>query len=182
MGQSGSSTGTDVKLFDWIKGAIFSTKPASVRGAAEPPARALERSKISEDLADLRAPPARQETAPAPKAEAEDRPPAESERPGDAKPPEPVAVAPPAAPAEPQMRTAADAGVAPSQDEIERRRGMVRRYFNDYWSSVEDKPASFAERLDGAEGYINERVAAEGEAWQLDPATRKQLGLPPRKR
>jgi len=59
---------------------------------------------------------------------------------------------------------------------------MVRRYFNDYWSSVEDKPASFAERLDGAEGYINERVVAEGEAWQLDPATRKQLGLPPRKR
>jgi len=174
-----------VKLFDWIKGAIFSTKPASVRGAAEPPARAPERSKISEDVADLHAPPpppARQESAPALEVEAEDRPPAESERPVDTKPPEPVAVAPPAHRTEPQIRTGADAAAAPSQDEIDRRRGMVRRYFNDYWSSVEDKPASFAERLDGAEGYINERVAAEGEAWQLDPATRKQLGLPPRKR
>ena len=91
-------------------------------------------------------------------------------------------MAPPAHPTEPQIRTGGDAAAAPSQDEIDRRRGMVRRYFNDYWSSVEDKPASFAERLDGAEGYINERVVAEGEAWQLDPATRKQLGLPPRKR
>jgi hypothetical protein len=54
----------------------------------------------------------------------------------------------------------------------------VRRFFNDYWSSVDEKPTSFAERLDGAEGYINERVAAGGEVWQLDSATRKQLGLP----
>jgi hypothetical protein len=38
---------------------------------------------------------------------------------------------------------------------------------------------TFAERLSRAEGYINERLAARGEAWQLDPATRKQLGLPP---
>jgi hypothetical protein len=55
----------------------------------------------------------------------------------------------------------------------------VRAFFNDYWSSIEDKPASFAERLDGAEAYINERVEAGGEAWRLDPATRKLLGLPP---
>ena len=67
---------------------------------------------------------------------------------------------------------------AQGEEEIDRRRGVVRAFFNDYWSSVDDKPASFAERLDGAEGYINERVAARGETWRLDPATREQLGLP----
>jgi hypothetical protein len=77
---------------------------------------------------------------------------------------------------------AAEPEGAPSQEEIDRRRGLVRKFFNDYWSSVDDKPASFAERLDGAEGYINERVAAGGEAWRLSPATRKQLGLPPSKK
>ena len=59
---------------------------------------------------------------------------------------------------------------------------MVRAFFNDYWSTVDDKPPSFAERLDRAEGYINERVAAGGETWQLSVATRKQLGLPPSKK
>jgi hypothetical protein len=68
---------------------------------------------------------------------------------------------------------------APNQEEIDRRRSLVRGFFNDYWSSIDDKPTSFADRLDGAEGYINERVAAGGETWQLSPATRKQLGLPP---
>jgi hypothetical protein len=68
---------------------------------------------------------------------------------------------------------------APSQEEIDRRRSLVRGFFNDYWSSLDDKPTSFAERLDRAEGYINERVAAGGENWRLGPATRKQLGLPP---
>jgi hypothetical protein len=68
---------------------------------------------------------------------------------------------------------------APDQAELDRRRSLVRGFFNDYWSSIDDKPASFAERLDGAEGYINERVAAGGERWRLSPATRKQLGLPP---
>ena len=71
---------------------------------------------------------------------------------------------------------------APDQQEIDRRRGMVRAFFNDYWSTVDDKPASFAERLDRAEGYINERVAAGGENWRLGAATRKQLGLPPSKK
>ena len=70
----------------------------------------------------------------------------------------------------------------PDQQEIDRRRGMVRAFFNDYWSTVDDKPASFAERLDRAEGYINERVAAGGETWRLGAATRKQLGLPPSKK
>jgi len=41
------------------------------------------------------------------------------------------------------------------------------------------RQAGFAERLNQAEGYINERLAACGETWQLDAATRKQLGLPP---
>jgi len=39
------------------------------------------------------------------------------------------------------------------------------------------RQAGFAERLNQAEGYINERLAARGETWQLDSATRKQLGL-----
>jgi hypothetical protein len=63
--------------------------------------------------------------------------------------------------------------------ELERRREIVRQVFNDFWRSADDKPVTFAERLNRAEGYINERLAARGEAWQLDPATRKQLGLPP---
>ena len=42
----------------------------------------------------------------------------------------------------------------PSQEETDRRRGMVRTFFNDYWSTADEKPASFAERLDRAESYI----------------------------
>jgi hypothetical protein len=81
--------------------------------------------------------------------------------------------------AEPESRVAVEPESAPDQQEIDRRRGMVRAFFNDYWSTADEKPTSFAERLDRAEGYINERVAAGGESWQLGPATRKQLGLPP---
>jgi hypothetical protein len=66
-----------------------------------------------------------------------------------------------------------------TQQELERRREIVRQFFNDFWRSADDKPVTFAERLNQAESYINERLAARGEAWQLDPATRKQLGLPP---
>ncbi len=66
----------------------------------------------------------------------------------------------------------------PNQQEIERRREIVRQLFNDFWKSAEHKPATFAERLNQAEDYINERLAARGEAWQLDAVTRKQLGLP----
>jgi outer membrane biosynthesis protein TonB len=192
-----------VKLLDWIKGAVGftkdssvnapsanaqsvqapSAKAASVRPDPEPPVRAPEQI---ESLAEPEPPPpVPQASAPPVEAETERPPAVESVRPVDAKPPldakppEPVAVSSPAPP--PQIHNGMETAAAPSQDEIERRRGMVRRYFNDYWSSIEDKPASFAERLDGAEGYINERVAAGGEPWQLDPATRKQLGLPPRK-
>ena len=70
---------------------------------------------------------------------------------------------------------------SPNQQEIKRRREIVRRFFNDFWTSTADKPMTFAERLNRAEGYINERLTACGEAWQLDSATRKQLGLPPPK-
>jgi hypothetical protein len=84
--------------------------------------------------------------------------------------------------AEPETRSSIESESAPNEQEIDRRRGIVRAFFNDYWSSVDDKPTSFAERLDRAEGYINERVAAGGEAWRLGPATRKQLGLPPSKK
>ena len=61
--------------------------------------------------------------------------------------------------------------------EIDRRREIVRRLFNNFWKWTEDKPTTFAERLDQAEGYINERLVACGEVWQLDPGTRQQLGL-----
>jgi hypothetical protein len=39
---------------------------------------------------------------------------------------------------------------------------------------------TFAGRLDQAETYVNERLSARGEPWQLDASTRKQLGLPAR--
>ena len=95
-------------------------------------------------------------------------------------------------PSEPDSRTASECLVtgpenivvwAESQNctrqELERRREIVRQFFNDFWRAADDKPVTFAERLNQAESYINERLAARGEAWQLDPATRKQLGLPP---
>jgi len=72
-------------------------------------------------------------------------------------------------------------GTSPNQQEIERRREIVRQFFTDFWVSAEDKPGTFAERLNRAEGHINERLAARGETWQLDAASRKQLGLPPPK-
>ena len=72
-------------------------------------------------------------------------------------------------------------GASPKQQEIERRRELVRQLFNDFWVSAEDKPGTFAERLNRAEGHINERQAAHGETWQLDAASRKQVGLPPPK-
>jgi hypothetical protein len=70
---------------------------------------------------------------------------------------------------------------SPNKQEIARRREVVRQFFNDFWMSSDDKPGTFAERLNRAEGHINERLAARGETWQLDAATRKQLGLPPPK-
>jgi len=68
---------------------------------------------------------------------------------------------------------------AEDRQELGRRREIVRQFFNDFWSATDDKPSTFAERLNQAENYINERLSACGEQWLLDPATRKQLGLPP---
>lgn len=67
-----------------------------------------------------------------------------------------------------------------AQEEIQRRRDLVRILFNDFWSGAYEKPATFVERLDQAEDYVNERLAETGELWQLDPKTRGTLGLPPR--
>jgi hypothetical protein len=72
------------------------------------------------------------------------------------------------------------ASTVPDQEEIQRRRDLVRTLFNDFWSKAHDKPAAFVERLDQAEDYVNERLTAGGEFWQLDAKTRAMLGLPPR--
>ena len=66
------------------------------------------------------------------------------------------------------------------QQEIERRRNLVRTLLNDFWSGEEEKPALFTARLDQAEDYLNECLAVSGETWRLDNETRARLGLPPR--
>jgi hypothetical protein len=71
-------------------------------------------------------------------------------------------------------------GILPDQQEIQRRRELVRALFNDFWKGNDEKPATFVDRLNQAEGYLNERLIERGEPWQLDAATRKMLGLPPR--
>jgi hypothetical protein len=68
------------------------------------------------------------------------------------------------------------------EEEIQRRRDLVRTLFNDFWTGSHERPAAFVDRLDQAEDYVNERLAASGEFWQLDAKTRLMLGLPPRKR
>jgi hypothetical protein len=70
--------------------------------------------------------------------------------------------------------------IRPDQQEIQRRLELVRAMFNDFWSGCDDKPAAFVDRLDQAEPYLNERLTACGEFWQLDATTRKMLSLPPR--
>ena len=72
------------------------------------------------------------------------------------------------------------ASTVPDQEEIQRRRDLVRMLFNDFWSEAHDKPTAFIERLDQAENYVNERLTACGEFWRLDTNTRVILGLPPR--
>ncbi len=67
-----------------------------------------------------------------------------------------------------------------NRQEIDRRRNLVRTLFNDFWSGEDQKPPSFTARLDQAEDYVNERLAANGEIWRLDTETRAMLGLPPR--
>jgi hypothetical protein len=70
------------------------------------------------------------------------------------------------------------AAALPDQQEILRRRELVRTLFNDFWSGSDDKPKAFVDRLDQAETYLNERLTACGESWQLDAETRAMLGLP----
>jgi len=70
--------------------------------------------------------------------------------------------------------------IQPGQQEIQRRRELVRALFNDFWSGWDEKPGTFADRLDQAESYLNERLVACGECWQLDAKRRKMLGLPRR--
>ena len=68
---------------------------------------------------------------------------------------------------------------APVQRDDESRRKLIRRLFNEYWTGIEDKPPTFAERLEIAERYINDRLADCKVGWSLDAVTRQQLGLPP---
>jgi hypothetical protein len=160
-----------VKLPGWIKSAVeFVRVPAGRPPVAPPEAPPADAPHEIEsrappqdaDAGDIEtAPEAGIEAAPA------SRTSIESESPISARPERPIN---------------AESNGSPNQQEIDRRRGLVRKFFNDYWSSADDKPSSFAERLDRAEGYINERAAAGGEAWRLGPATRKQLGLPPSKK
>jgi len=81
---------------------------------------------------------------------------------------------------DPDARMGCDAQSVPDTQEIKRRRILMRALFNDFWSGAHDKPAAFAKRLDQAEDYLNERLAANGEFWRLDNNTRAMLGLPPR--
>jgi hypothetical protein len=148
-----------VKLSGWIKSAVaFIKTPTSPREAGSHPdaPREIDRSTVAEDVSSdgIEIQPEAQINV-------------EPEIRIDIEPESPISV---------------DSTESPNSQEIDRRRAIVRKFFNDYWASIDDKPASFAARLDGAEGYINERVAAGGEAWRLDPATRKQLGLPPSKK
>jgi hypothetical protein len=77
-----------------------------------------------------------------------------------------------------QQQSPAVAGLVREAPDHDSRRKLIRQLFNDFWTGIDDKPATFAERLDLAEGYINQRLADCDAGWQLDPATRKQLGLP----
>jgi hypothetical protein len=72
------------------------------------------------------------------------------------------------------------APIALEQQEIQRRRELVRTFFNDFWQGRDDKPATFSERLDQAETYLNERLVASGESWRVDADARKILSLPAR--
>jgi hypothetical protein len=161
-----------VKLLGWIKSAVeFIKAPATPRKAGPQPDAPGE---IDSRMVPQDATPDGIEIMP----QSRIRP--EPESPIRAEPENRISVEPEnRISVEPESRISVEPEGSPNQEEIDRRRGIVRAFFNDYWSSVDDKPTSFAERLDRAEGYINERVAAGGEAWRLGPATRKQLGLPP---
>jgi hypothetical protein len=75
-----------------------------------------------------------------------------------------------------QAEVAVDIALVQQGDE--NRRKLIRALFNQFWADVIDKPATFAERLDAAEDYINAQLAARSVGWRLDDLTRRQLGLP----
>jgi len=89
-----------------------------------------------------------------------------------------VAMVEPLAAAPQERSPAAIDVVCAEPPDHDSRRKLVRQLFNDFWTGIEDKPATFAERLDLAEGYINQRLEDCDAGWRLDPATRQQLGLP----
>jgi hypothetical protein len=81
---------------------------------------------------------------------------------------------------EPDIETSPAERIAspPVQLIDESRRELIRQLFNEYWNGIEDKPPTFAERLEIAERYINDQLASRDVGWRLDAITRKQLGLP----
>ena len=196
--------GVHVSLLGWIKSAIGLDRARPREAATHPQAPREQAPQAHDDLSAIHPAP-KAESAPTPPIESPPMPAArlqqvaeepapinsrDAEQAIEVEPARTIEVAIEVAPAvarrievEPERppAIALEPEGPPSNAEIDRRRAMVRAFFNDYWSSIEEKPASFAERLDHAESYINERVAAGGEAWRLGPATRKQLGLPPSK-
>jgi len=81
---------------------------------------------------------------------------------------------------EPELETSPSEQIEslPVQLDDESRRKLIRQLFNEYWNGIEDKPPTFAERLEIAERYINDQLASRDVGWRLDAITRKQLGLP----
>jgi len=160
-----------VKLLGWIKSAVEFIKPLASRRQAGPQQAGPQQADPRQDWPQPDAP-----------REVDSHTVAQGASPEavETRPDSPISVEPEIRlSVESESRISVEPEGSPSQEEIDRRRGVVRAFFNDYWSSADDKPASFADRLDRAEGYINERVAAGGESWRLGPASRKQLGLPP---
>jgi murein L,D-transpeptidase YcbB/YkuD len=66
------------------------------------------------------------------------------------------------------VKVGPDAPIALDQEEIQRRRNLVRTLFNDFWNGAYEKPVAFVDRLAQAEDYLNECLAASGEFWRLD--------------
>jgi hypothetical protein len=95
--------------------------------------------------------------------------------------PEPVTetdALPPPDETEIEIPPAQEIEALPVQEDDDSRRKLIRQLFNEYWTGLDDKPPTFAKRLEMAEGYINDRLADRHVGWRLDAVTRKQLGLP----
>jgi hypothetical protein len=77
-----------------------------------------------------------------------------------------------------EIQPAEEVKALPVGEDDESRRKLIRQLFNEYWTGLDDKPPTFAKRLEIAEAYINERLADRAVGWRLDAVTRRQLGLP----